>query len=828
MLAHYLAVALAKFRKTPFTTAANVLTLALGLACFIAAFGIASWWRLSDSYHARADQTFVFGVVFTAAGGVPTPMNVRTPATLAPYLREDFPELETVVRVFAEEEVPVAAGESKQLLNAAFAEPDFLKVFDFEFVAGSREALAEPGGVVLTEDAAARLFGDAPALGRTLRLSDSRDAVVTGVIKAVRPPSFMGASSDVELRFDMIGDWGSSPGGIDRDTRPFWQGANSYTFGVLRPGASIAAVNEKLPAFIERRAPRETLDAIALHVEAFPVSEIATRTLDALLFAQSGAGLTATLALIGLGLLILGVACVNYASLASAQAVAGAKDVCLRKVLGAGRGQVMAQSWTETALLSLAAVAVALLVLGAAVPFVRTRIGVDPLYFLGQGLAPLAALGGLVVAVTLLAGGYPALVLSRVRPVNALRPGRARGGSRLLAGALVGVQFASAGFLLILVAAGQQQRLHLEEAALAPHADPIVALNDLKPLGISFETFEATLRDIPDVESVTVSDRLPWTTRRSVISFARSEDAGAVAPDGFLKQVGYDYFETLDLPLIAGRVFERGREVQPTVLMGDNGAEPIPMVIDRLYAQALGFETPEAAVGAVVWMPEAATRSFGRPRQAARIVGVVEADRMRMGATSERGHMYFFAPGARSASGQIPVVKIAAASLPETLQRIEAAWDRLAPNVALNARFLDGLFEQAYRQYARIGEAFLLLASTAFVIASIGLLGMAVHGASRRRHEIGVRKTLGSTTLGIVRLLLTDFTKPVLVANLLAWPAGYLAAQTYLSAFAERAPLTPAPFVVSLALTLVIAWAAVIGEVLKAASVRPAEVLRQA
>jgi putative ABC transport system permease protein len=173
-------------------------------------------------------------------------------------------------------------------------------------------------------------------------------------------------------------------------------------------------------------------------------------------------------------------------------------------------------------------------------------------------------------------------------------------------------------------------------------------------------------------------------------------------------------------------------------------------------------------------------------------------------------------------------VRIDRARVGETVAAITAAWDELAPTVPVSVRFFDDLFEESFRTFARVSQIFVLLAATAFTIASIGLLGMAVHVTSRRRHEIGVRKVLGSTTLGIMRLLLIDFSKPILVANLLAWPLGYLAAQVYLQAFAERAPLTLAPFAFSLALTLLIAWAAVIGEVLKAASVRPAEVLRHA
>jgi putative ABC transport system permease protein len=193
------------------------------------------------------------------------------------------------------------------------------------------------------------------------------------------------------------------------------------------------------------------------------------------------------------------------------------------------------------------------------------------------------------------------------------------------------------------------------------------------------------------------------------------------------------------------------------------------------------------------------------------------------------GHMYTFAPGAAlGREAQIPAVKISRENMSATLRAIEAAWSRLSPDVPLNAQFLDDLFEQSYRQHARVSQIFMGLALAAFLIASVGLLGIAMHVAVRRRHEVAVRKTLGSSASRVVRLLLTDFSKPVIIGNVLAWPVAWLAANAYLSAFGNRIDLTVAPFLISMALTLVIAWAAVIGVVVKAATVRPAEVLRRA
>jgi putative ABC transport system permease protein len=188
-------------------------------------------------------------------------------------------------------------------------------------------------------------------------------------------------------------------------------------------------------------------------------------------------------------------------------------------------------------------------------------------------------------------------------------------------------------------------------------------------------------------------------------------------------------------------------------------------------------------------------------------------------------YAFSFYPGYGS---YLPLVRVKQEDIVPALAAIRATLKELAPAGLADLQFYDERFREAHRQYARISQLFILLAATAFFISSVGLLGMAVHVASRRRHEIAVRKTLGSSVTRVVRLLLTDFSLPVLIGNLLAWPLGYLAAQAYLAAFANRIDLTPAPFLLSMAITLMIAWAAVIGVVLKAASVRPAEVLRHA
>ncbi len=831
MLAHYLAIALAKFRKTPFTSAANILTLALGLACFIAAYGVASYWRSADSYHWNAARTVVVGQSFQgASGNASDPLSALSTPTLARYLPVDMPELERVARALPRAQAPVAAADRKAFLDAAYVDPAFLEVFDFEFVAGdASSALDAPGNVVLTEAAARRLFGDTPALGSTVTIDGDQAGTVTGVVAPIRQPSFMGEGADAVMPVEMLMSWRSLPIAEQLEGDDRWLASNLFTFVVLPPSLSMGAFNKRLDAFARARTPSESFGQVVF--AAFPLGQMTGRELDRRLFSDGGESrISAVAVLLGLGAITLIVACVNYANLATAQAAGRLKEIGLRKVLGASRREVMAQAFLEAMLAAAAAVVVAILALALAAPVVRTQTDVGLLHFLTTGVAPIAFIAALVGGVALLAGAYPALTLSRVRPGEALEAGRSRTGPQFVARILVGVQFTTASFLLILVTVSQLQRAELERAA-EPGGDAVIVLNNLATVEVSFAALQAELAGEPTIKAMSIVDRRPWSGARNPIYFTRTpapDEATIIsAPLGYLQSVGHDFFEAIDLTLLAGRAFDRERETIPTSLYTDDPARVQSVVLDETYMRRMGFASPEQAVDQLIYMPAFANDRISRPAVTLRIVGVVEADEARLEAWRADGNIFVFGEESTT-GGQYPVLRVARADVGAAVAAITEAWDTVAPTVPVDVRFFDELFEQSYQRYARVGQLFMLIAATAFVIASVGLLGMAVHVTSRRRHEIGVRKTLGGTTMGIIRLLLIDFSKPILVANLLAWPLAYLAAQAYLAAFAERTPLTPAPFALSMAITLAIAWAAVIGEVMKAASVRPAEVLRHA
>jgi putative ABC transport system permease protein len=295
-----------------------------------------------------------------------------------------------------------------------------------------------------------------------------------------------------------------------------------------------------------------------------------------------------------------------------------------------------------------------------------------------------------------------------------------------------------------------------------------------------------------------------------------------------VRQVGLDFFDVFGVPLIAGRLFDRdhAEDVQPPPGVPQSvDALPQNIVVDRSLTEALGYRTPQDAVDKLIYRsPPVVAAAVAPPRlPPMRIIGVVE-DRtfsFYKTPTSVQGAMY-----ALQAGLQTTIVRVKAAELDAGLAGIDAAWKQLAPNVAINRRFLDDIFERAYGGYTRMNHLFGTLSVMAFAICIAGLFGMAIFVAGRRRREIGVRKTLGGTTAQMVALLLIGFSLPVLIANVVAWPAGYFAGRYYLNQFPGSISLTPWPFVLSVVVTLAIACLAVLGQTLRAARTTPAEVLR--
>jgi putative ABC transport system permease protein len=824
MIRHYLAWTFANIARAPVTAAAKILTLALGLAAMIAVSGDVSHWRSSDSQITRAGGRVVMFTRSTARDGGGREFERPSPTTqifLAKYLREDIPEFEAIARLRRLGEVPVTAGDRTVILNGANSESELLDIFKFNFIVGDpKTALEREDSIILTQESAERLFGTAQALGRGLALGGQREVIVTGVIGPIPEPSQF-VIADFGGSLDYVSALPPDPPGAER-----WTSFSMMTYGLLPADGSLSReeIDRRLADLVERRMPPEVKAETRLKLGVERVERFMEMRLNFVLFGENSSILSVAGVFFGLGLIVLAVACLNYVNLAAAQTLSSAGIIGMRRVLGAGRAGILLQSWIEAGVMAIAALAVAAACLWLVAPVFSAQAGVDLFGALARDPSALATIAATAGAVTLITGLYPAFIISRVRPAEALRADRARGAPRGVAAFLVGLQFASASALLIAVIIVGQQNAHMRSLALDRGSDPIVVLPRTMSSGVAVETLRQQLAAYPQIKAVGEVKHAPWGGSGN----STAVNTSAQAPRGpvvSVLPVGFEYFDVYDQKLLAGRVFEQDRDQGDRRVQPDSQAKqvaPDGVVIDRFYAEQMGFASPQAAIGQLLYYSNADAPGRIAPYE---IIGVVETRPYTIQTGTDGGTIFDLAP---NSAENTALIRIAADDIDGGLAAVRKVWGELATEGAPSYRFEDEMFEQSFQAYERVGQLFLALSLLAFLISSTGLFGMALHVAQRRMHEIGVRKVLGSSSPGVIRLLLADFSKPIIIANLLAWPLAYLAVQTYLSVFAHRIDLTPAPFLVSLFITLGIAWAAVVGVVLKAASVRPADVLRHA
>jgi putative ABC transport system permease protein len=818
----------------------NVLTLALGLACFVVVYAFVMFWRHAEEHFANADRIVVLtqNVEFLD-GGVKLVDDTGTPGVAAGYLEAEFPTIEQTARAVpvGVPEATLSSGDRAVRRNTFAVDPEFLEIFDLPFVAGdARAALRSPRSAVVTQELAAQLFGDAEPLGRAVRIQNAVDAVVTGVIGRIPEPSHMGRSATALLKFDMLVSRDVLEAIRDPQRRPGdppppedWVGNTNATTYILLPRdgtLTLESLRAGLESFGARHLPAEIAKAAKIGFGALPVRALLGKSVDGELFTFGGSGLSVTSVLLTLGTLVLGVACVNYANLATARAARRAHEVGLRKALGARPAQVMLQHLLEAAMLTAIALVLALVLFRLIEPPLARLAGVDfgaivlaePTFWLGLLAVTLAA--------TLVAGAYPAFALARVLPLSALRSSRARIGPRALATLLVGGQFAVASFLLIAVTITALQNRELLRTGLGTGTDRLVIIeNDRRVSKVATKTLRDELANLPQVTAVTEIGGPPWLSL-GMVGVSTTQGMDAIMKTSMNYTVGYGFFEVFDIPLVAGRVFSPERFAtdfpEPPPVRGQASAAPRAVVVDRAFIAQLGYASPEAAVDQLVYFPERLMSAFGLPPQPLRMIGVVEDKQFTLlGPSGASGTMYQLEPELR-----FQIARVRGDDVAGALDNIDAVWRKLSPGVAIDRKFLDDVFNDAYTTFARIGTLFTALAAIAFVICVSGLFGMATLVAGRRTREIGVRKTLGGSAAQMVRMLLRGFSVPVVVANLIAWPAAYVAARSYLDMLIAPIEITVWPFLLSLLVTLGIAWIAVSGQTLRAAHMKPADVLR--
>ena len=826
MLRNYLTTALRTLRRRPGFTALNIAGLALGLACCLS-IGLYVRHELSyDQHHAEAER--IHRVVQNTDGDG----TAWVGGAMAPLLAEDFPQIEEIVR-FHRANTPVRRPDEQQIVeerNFIYADSSAFDVFAFKLLKGDpATALARPGTVVLTEEAATRHFGAADPMGQTL-LAGDRELTVTGVMENLPPTTHMAIDMMTSLATFKLNVWGNAEGRFGS----FWWPL-TYTYVLLEEGASAAALAEQLPDFIQRH--RDPTAAAAYVPDLQPLTDIHLRA-DQSGDWTTGGTFTTVVLFGGIAVFILLLACVNFMNLATARAAERANEVGVRKAMGAGRGQLMGQFFGEAVLLSGGSALLALGITAAALPTFRDLAAREMAWpALGD---PFWALVVAAVGLTgLVAGSYPALYLSRFQAAEVLKQqGRTRvGGAAWLRRGLVVFQFAVSVALIAGTAIAYQQLDYLQTADLGFDKEALVTV-DINGGG-QFDAMTQQFERTPGVQAVTVTSGTPGiggigNPRIELAPFTPPEQLEQAGTRMQHQTVGFNYFEMLGIEVAAGRTFSEdrpadlGQAIDTPNEFRDTSYGERAFVINRAMAEAQGW-TPDEALGKEM---RAFSYENGNTYMDHRgtVIGVVENYHARP-LYEEIEPMIFEASvfpsnDAAYVNASEYLVKLAPGSAAAAIDRLQQAWSEVRPNAPFEASFVDAALDAEYRAEQRLGQLIGLFSGLAIIIACLGLFGLAAYTAQQRTQEIGIRKALGASLGRLVVNLSKEFVALVGVAIVVAAPMAYFGMQQWLQTFAYRIDVGVGTLVAAGAVALVIALVTVSTQTVRAARIDPAEALR--
>jgi putative ABC transport system permease protein len=787
MLKNYLVIALRSLKRRKGYAFIHVGGLGLGLACCFLIVLFIQHELSFDGFHDNGDR--IVRLTYTADGGE---QYANSAAGFAPLIEAAFPEVEHAVRVenYRAPFVRLPDGTVRKLDGLALADDSFFETFSFPLLRGdAATALDSRFSIVLTETAATALFGSDDPMGQTLEYDD-HTLTVTGVAADAPANSHLrfGAVAPFELIEELRGE-----GALDDFTN-----LNFTTYLLLRPGTDLAALEEKLTAGARERLGRDA-DQYALLLQ--PLDDLyfnTTLTHDD--GPRRDAGYLWTFAAIGA--LILLIACVNFMNLATARAGQRAREVGVRKAIGAQRGQLVGQFLGESVLLSVLAIGVGIALAAAALPFFNDAIGGTAQLDLSQ-VATVLLLVGIGIGAGLVAGSYPALYLSAFRPARVLGGEADRSGGALwLRKGLIVFQFAVSAFLIVATLTVYDQLRYMQDRDLGFEQEQVVFLHPPAPVWDRIGAFADALAADANVLAVASSGGLPGRTGTSRgynwPGQATDEENG----DSFWTiPAGPGYLDVLGVDLLAGRFFSD--EIAADTLD--------TYVLNETAVRQLGLG-PEEAIGAPF-------RAWDRPM--GRIVGVTEDFHFQSLHQAVEPLVMNYIPWFGIVS-----VRVASGEYAAALDHLRATWGAFAPGYAFSYRFLDEDFGRLYRDEERLGQLFGFFAGVALFIACLGLFGLAAYTAERRRKEIGVRKVLGASVSQIVRLLAGEFARLVLVGFVIAVPAAYLVMARWLGDFAYRIGLGPGVFVLAGALALTLALVTVSIQAFRAATADPVQSLR--
>ena len=754
-----------------------------------------------------------------------------TPWIAGKRLAQDFPQIEREVYAFSTEPVMMQDGEAVTLEDFLYTDGSFLRVVPLPLLQGSAGALDQVGTAVITRSEAIRRFRTENVMGRTLSVISrgvTRDFRITGVMQDLPKNSHIEAN--VIARLDFVAFNADSPQALE-----CWGCQNGWVYVRLRPGADPDTIRSGLQAWERRNIPDQNAgearfnagDEQDWHLVNIADVHLGEAQLAAM---RPGNDRTTIVTFSIIALLILGMAVVNFTNLATARASQRAREVALRKVLGASRRQLIVQFIAESVLISIVAMMIALALLELLVPSFAAFVDADiEVGYFGAGGIGLPVLA-LVALVGVLGGLYPAFFISRFQPATVLKANKSSveaPGTGRLRQALVVAQFAVSIGLIICTAVVYAQTVYARTVDPGYNREQILQVDELARYQLlnRAESIVEQTRRVPNVTAVgrtTIGVATDNQNNTGVMVPGRTEP---VTIGNY--QVDEGFLDAMGMTLVAGRWFDRNRPMDDMSLPYPPSPEAeralaargATIVVNELAVRRLGFSSPREAIGKTV---RAALVDNEIGLVPVTIIGVVRDARFR--SMREAMDPILF-QNTRTGPHSYMIVRFTGD--PNAARAgVERVWKSIAPDVPFNAEFSDDVMVELYSADDARAKTFAGFAILAVIVACLGLFGLAAFTAERRTKEIGIRKVLGARTRDIVRLLAWQFSKPVIIANLIAWPAAWYVMRGWLNGFDARIDLGPTPFVAAGLLALVIAIGTIAGHAVKVARANPIHALR--
>jgi putative ABC transport system permease protein len=824
MLQHYLRMAWRGCVRYKLYSTINIAGLSIGLA---AAILIVLYVRDQLSYDSWVPDTgnlYRLEVTFHTPGRAPSPL-AMVPFPVLTAIPGQIPQVKAVTHVMPEQ-MTVITGDRQFRETITFVDPNLFGVIKLPLVQGDpAHALAQPESVVLSQSAARKFFGTVNPIGKFLSLSQDENSACgandSACLSKVYPLIVTGVLRDLPHNTQLVADLVVPNTSRADEMTPFekahaWtSGDNDYGYVELTPGADPAAVLTALEPILDRSFdPRKS--GINLSASEFEQYQL-TPFRDVHLTSDKYGGMTpggSWTAVYGLGAvaqLIVLIACCNFTNLATARATLRAREIAVRKLCGAKRGELLVQFLLEAVLFSVLSLAIALSLVEVLLPLYGGFLGGSVALRYLTDWELLGALIAGAIGVGLVSGLYPAVILSGFRPALSLRSGASRYSSpRLLRSALVILQFSISIGLGIAALVVFRQIDFARRLDLGFSRDGIVIVRGTGRLTMSEQDgLAAALRANSQIVGSAYSNAVPFNLDYVDNDEIRTSGDPASVPAKIIN-AGPQFPSLYDIKLLAGRLLsdERGQDVSSQGVVRN-------VLINATGAHRLGLSTA-SAVG---------RRITVGGRYTATIVGVLNDAKLQGMSEAVQPTVYYFDKAYPNAMRMLSI-RIHREGATNTLAFIDRTWSSFAPGAAINRYYLSDAFESLFEPAEKQGVMLGSFVAIAIFIACLGLFGLAVFTAARRTKEIGIRKVSGARTGDIVQLMLWQISVPVLIANFVAWPIAYAYLRHWLDGFAYRIPLSPVYFLTAAVAALILAWATVFGNTLRLARTNLVHTLR--